>query len=257
LIYRICLLLFLVGCTHPSAKFATEGLPNLRRVSPQVYSGGQPEGPGFANLAKCGFRTVVSVDGAKPDLEAARAAGLRYVHIPISYDGVPETAQLALAQVLASTDGPWYVHCHHGRHRAPAAAVFLAMFASEIDTSEALRLLESAGTNPDYQGLWQAVREFQPLPETAELPPLVESAPVDNLVEAMARIDRLFDSLKADPNPRTALLLREEFRESHRLLPPDAPDELRQGLIESEAHAATVDDALKLNCKTCHRQFRD
>lgn len=200
---------------------------------------------------------MVSVDGALPDLASAKAAGLRYVHIPLSYDGVPEAAQLALAKVHATTEGPWYVHCHHGRHRAPAAAAILAMFAKSLDHTAAEALLTRAGTSPDYTGLWQAVRDYQPPPPTQPLPQLVESAEVADLAAAMARIDRLFDELKEKPDPLKALLIREEFREAHRLLADDAPDALREGLATSEKQAATVQGALAIDCKSCHRQYRD
>jgi protein tyrosine phosphatase (PTP) superfamily phosphohydrolase (DUF442 family) len=255
---RLLFLLALIGgCAHLPTDVSTEGLPNFQHVSDRVYSGGQPDGPGFANLANCGIRTVVSVDGAAPDVAAARAAGMRYIHIPISYDGVPSVARLSLAQVLATTEAPWYVHCHHGHHRAPAAAAILAMFAEEIQRDEALRVLARAGTSPDYLGLWEAVRASQPPAADASLPPLQESAPVPDLAGSMARIDRIFDRLKAAPLPQDALLLQEEFREAHRLLPADAPDTLRQGLLHSIKQSARLDSARKLDCRSCHNQFRD
>src|SRR4051794_40365147 len=67
-----------------------EGLQNLFRVSDRVYSGSSPEGdPGFASLERLGIRTVITVDGAKPDVATAERHGLRYVHLPIGYGGVP------------------------------------------------------------------------------------------------------------------------------------------------------------------------
>ena len=68
------------------------------------------------------MQTVISVDGAKPDLEAARKHGLRYVHLPHGYDGVPAPRGDELAIALRTLEGPIYVHCHHGKHRSPAAA---------------------------------------------------------------------------------------------------------------------------------------
>ena len=43
------------------------------------------------------MKTIISVDGAKPDLKSARKQGIRNVHIPIGYTGVPEHAALARA----------------------------------------------------------------------------------------------------------------------------------------------------------------
>src|SRR5262245_5214765 len=64
------------------------GLHNVFRVSERVYSGSSPDGDaGFAALEKLGVKTIISVDGAKPDAEAAGRHGLRYVHLPFGYDG--------------------------------------------------------------------------------------------------------------------------------------------------------------------------
>src|SRR5688500_4513824 len=59
------------------------GLHNLWRVAANSYSGSEPHAEeGFASLAKLGIKTVISVDGARPNLEAAAKHGMKYVHIP-------------------------------------------------------------------------------------------------------------------------------------------------------------------------------
>lgn len=65
-------------------------LHNVFAVAPRIFSGSSPENEaGFVELAKLGVKTVISVDGAKPDVEMARKHGLKYVHLPIGYDGIP------------------------------------------------------------------------------------------------------------------------------------------------------------------------
>ena len=67
------------------------GLHNVYRLTDKLLSGSGPEGDeGFASLQQLGVKTVLSVDGARPDVARARRFGLRYVHLPIGYDGVPE-----------------------------------------------------------------------------------------------------------------------------------------------------------------------
>src|SRR5579863_6419147 len=51
-------------------------LLNAHWLTPRVLAGAQPEGAaGFKDLAALGVRTVISVDGARPDVELARQAG--------------------------------------------------------------------------------------------------------------------------------------------------------------------------------------
>jgi hypothetical protein len=88
-----------------------KGLHNHRRWSERIGSGAQPEGEiAFRNLAALGYRVVVSVDGARPDLELAAKHGLRYVHIPIGYDGLDPGQRLAVAKAVETAEGPVFFH---------------------------------------------------------------------------------------------------------------------------------------------------
>src|SRR5262245_14725203 len=63
----------------PPKKVAAEHLPNPWRIHPKVISGGLPEGDAaFKELADLGVKTIISVDGAKPDVATAKKYGLRY-----------------------------------------------------------------------------------------------------------------------------------------------------------------------------------
>src|SRR5436305_114465 len=104
------------------------GLPHAFRVSDRLFSGGNPDGEaGFAALRALGVQTVISVDGARPDWETAGRHGLRYVHLPVGYDGIPRGRVLALAKAARDLPGPVYVHCHHGKHRGPAAVAAIML----------------------------------------------------------------------------------------------------------------------------------
>lgn len=274
-----------------------DGLHNVLRLTEGVYSGSEPHGEeGFASLAALGVKTVVSVDGAKPNVELARRHGLRYVHIPIGYDGVPEAAGLSLARVVKEaqadeaqadeTLGPIYIHCHHGKHRGPAAAA-VACIASGAATSEsAIDILTRAGTSKDYAGLWRDVQAFTPPPDDAVLPELVEAAEVGSFAAAMAQLDRGFDNLKLcraakwntpadhpDIVPaQEALLVREGLHEAGRHLADEYDQEFRAWLADAEraandlehslrdGHAADAEAlfiSLEKSCKQCHAQHRD
>src|SRR5579883_2265955 len=59
-----------------------DGLHNVYRITDKLFSGSSPEGDeGFRSLKELGVRTVISVDGSRPDVERARKFGLRYIHI--------------------------------------------------------------------------------------------------------------------------------------------------------------------------------
>src|SRR5262245_25679022 len=82
-------------------------LPNALQVHEKVISGGMPEGDdSFAELQTLGIKTIISVDGAKPDVEMAQKYGMRYVHLPHGYDGVPESRAKELAKAVRDLPGP-------------------------------------------------------------------------------------------------------------------------------------------------------
>src|SRR5205814_1359060 len=99
-----------VDCGSPAdetARLDLPGLHNVFRVTGRLYSGSSPEDDaGFRSLQRLGIRTVITVDGARPDVERARRFGLRYVHLPIGYDGVPEARAYQLARAVRDLPGP-------------------------------------------------------------------------------------------------------------------------------------------------------
>ena len=74
--------------TPLNRKISKEWLSQWVSFGEGLTSGGTPPGePSFAFLAREGYRTIVSVDGARPDLESAHRHSRSYVHLPMSYDG--------------------------------------------------------------------------------------------------------------------------------------------------------------------------
>ncbi|MCA9221286.1 MAG: cytochrome c [Planctomycetales bacterium] len=263
------------------------GIHNLVRISDHIYSGSEPHGEvAFESLAKLGVKTIVSVDGARPDLEAAKRHGLRYVHIPIGYNGIHAEAGKALARVAREADGPLYIHCHHGQHRGPAAAAVACMAADGRSGAQASEILKAAGTGDQYTGLWRDVENYQPPGPNEALPELVEVAEVDSFPAAMAKLDRHFDNLKLcqksdwqtpadhpDLDPaQEALLVWEGLKESARHLNEQHSDEFKSMLGESTILAEQLQQtlsadnrdpateqfsALEKSCKSCHGKYRN
>ncbi len=252
-----------VPSSGPS-KLTTRHLPNAVQIHPRVISGGLPQGDdGFQELADLGVRTVISVDGAQPDVQLAAKHGLRYVHLPHGYDGIPEQRAKELAKAVRDLEGTIYIHCHHGKHRSPAAASVACVTAGLIPASGAVSILNLAGTSPNYRGLYQSAAQAHPL-DAALLDELQveyrETVEVAQLAQAMVALEHTHDHLERiseagwkssldhpDLEPaHEALLLREHFTELLRT--PEArrqADEFRQYVQDSEAAARELEDQLR------------
>ena len=268
------------------------GLHNLIQLSDDVWSGSEPDGEAaFVSLRKLGVQTIVSVDGATPDIDMAKKYGIGYVHVPFGYDTIPLTAQLSLTRAARQSKLPLYIHCHHGKHRGPAAAAIVCRAKGIVDSAGALRIMENAGTSRDYKGLWRDVEHYTVPSDNMELPPLVEVANVESLPAAMARIDRTFDHLKlcaaidwkspADQPGlnaiQEALQLKESLHEASRRLSEkehaaEYDATFKKWLTESDNVAQALHASLQANdstkataafmslqrsCKQCHAAYRD
>lgn len=210
-------------------------LPNLIQLNRTVFSGGLPEGDeAFKELQALGIRTIISVDGAKPDVKLAETYGLRYIHLPHGYDGISPQRGLEIAKAFTETEGPFYIHCHHGKHRSPAAAAVGCVIAGLLPAEESLAVLEIAGTSPHYLGLFAAVRKAKPVERQVlqELTVTFNSvSPIPPLAEVMVEMEHLQEHLtriaKANwqsPNDHPdlipsheILLLREYYTEMLRM----------------------------------------
>ena len=182
--------------------------------------------------------------------------------------------------------GPIYFHCHHGKHRAPAAAALACRAGGLMDCKAATTYMHRAGASEDYAGLWRDVREFTAPVKDTPLTQLVETAEVENLTAAMAEIDRAWDRLilcrdsnwkpptqHPDITPaQETLLLEEGFRESARHLRSASPVALEEELQTAERIArqlraallrhdvATAENnfsRLRKSCRSCHTRHRN
>jgi protein tyrosine phosphatase (PTP) superfamily phosphohydrolase (DUF442 family) len=293
--------LLLCGANHQTlphranVQHESAGLHNVHRFTDKLVSGSSPEGDaGFESLRKLGVKTIISVDGAQPDLERARRFGMRYVHVPIGYDGVTLESALTMARATRDLPGPVYIHCHHGQHRGPAGAAAIQLLldpACSVDT--VVKQMKRAGTDPKYAGLFASqtkIRQAGPVDldkVSAEFPEAQKPA---GFTKAMVEVDEQWDKLKLikaagwktpksnpDLSPaHEALMLVELFREAARLPSTQSrPMDFRNCLSEAEQKASkleklltskpTVDsvealkafNAIAATCTRCHAKYRD
>jgi len=283
----LVVLLVLVGCSRTPDKSSPEAsqarretaaranvvqprrihadhLPNPVQLNDKVISGGLPEGAlAFAELQSLGVKTIISVDGMTPDVTMASKYGLRYVHLPHGYDGVPENRVQELAKAVRELEGPIYIHCHHGKHRSPAAASVACVAAGLLPVSQSVEVLELAGTSPNYRGLYESARSVRPLEEElldALKVEFRETAEVPAMAEAMVAMGHTHEHLKqiaaagwqSPPNhpdlspAHEALLMREQFTELLRTAEVQQEPKEFRGLLEaSEKAAQELEDALR------------
>jgi len=268
-------------------------LHNVFRLSDNIVSGGEPHGDeALAKIAAMGVKTILSVDGKAPDHEAAARHGLRYVHVPIHYSGISAEERLQIAKTFRELEGPFYVHCFHGKHRGPAAAALGRVVLDGVPREEAIaEMRQWMGTSKKYAGLYETIaRASLPSePDTAACS--FDFAPAHEFKgfrHAMIEISRIFDHLEAldkrswevDPNhpdlnaAHEAARLLETFKAAAAMEEVrDKPEDFRGWLGESVettdallsrlrafTSAEAANEALaavKGRCDSCHKAYRN
>jgi len=264
---------------------------NVHQITPRFVRGSQAETEeDFAALAQMGVKVVVSVDGARPNVEDAHKHGLRYVHVPMGYDGPTREEQVLLYKAFTTLEGPFYVHCHHGKHRGPAACA-IGLMADGWTAEQIVGELKRAGTAAKYEGLYAFPATFQTptAEELAAVTDIPEVAPVAGLVASMILVDQGWERLGAvrkakwtappdhpDVAPRhEATIFAQRFREmarldevtkakadmlKHALDSEKAAWDLAEALGASPVNALGAEEAyarIEKSCTACHKQFRD
>ena len=270
------------------------GLHQVVTFHEGVISGGVPEGEGFATLAAMGVKTIISVDGGPPDVAAAKAAGIRSIHLPMGYDGCEESRVLELTRATRDgmAKGGVYIHCHHGKHRSPAAAAAVAVSMGWMTTEQAVERMRFSGTAANYTGLFDDVAACSVLPASAidaVNPEFPEACMPKGMVKGMVDVDMVFDHIKEiqkagwrTPATHPDLVPAAEAGRLADLFRTLAADEesTRHGpefvamMKSSHAHAQQLEDlivagsgsadtmsllvkSLSADCKACHVKYRD
>jgi protein tyrosine phosphatase (PTP) superfamily phosphohydrolase (DUF442 family) len=268
------------------------GVHNVVTYAPGMYSGSVPEGDeGFETLANMGVRTIISVDGGPPEVEKAKAHGIRYVHLPIGYDTVGKERTLELAKAIDALPGPVYVHCHHGKHRSAGALGAATVTLGKLSCDEAVARMKVSGTAANYTGLYASVTGAHAIDgETlAALPAnFQERVMPEGLTKTMVTVDEVNEELKEiekagwkvpadhpDLVPvavagRLADLFRvtaetkEAASHSNEFVDWMRADAKKakalEELLRNNASAKELGDAMKLlqqSCKDCHKKYRD
>jgi protein tyrosine phosphatase (PTP) superfamily phosphohydrolase (DUF442 family) len=281
-VVELLLLVFMLAGNEPRVvPVEVPGVTRVLRVDDHLLVGSKPSPESYAALKSLGVRVVLSVDGMSPDLELITAAGLRSVHLPLSYGGVPEARLRSLKRLAREEPGAIFVHCHLGRHRGPTAAAALWMLRSGGTPGAARRILEHAGTSHAYAGLWATVADFSVPEGDCSEAPLPARLQLEGVVASMVRLqgDRDAVDLIGPKHPdltaaHQALLIEEGLRELHRLDPGgnavgskgwttdltaalEAAGLLRAADPDDLAAWSTALDRLDATCAACHVRHRN
>ena len=163
----LCLLMW-VGCASLSLAdrpetwaqpVKLEGVPNLYRVSDNLYRGDQPSPEGMQNLKRLGLKTIINLRSFHSERDAIGQTGLAYEHIYMkAWHAEEEDAVRFLKIVTDPKRAPVLVHCQHGADRTGTMIAVYRVAVQGWTKAEAIR--EMTGGGFGFHPIWGNLPEW-------------------------------------------------------------------------------------------------
>jgi protein tyrosine phosphatase (PTP) superfamily phosphohydrolase (DUF442 family) len=163
------------------------GVGNLQKVDDHVYRGAQPTNQGFLNLAKMGIATVVDLresgDRAKAEEKFVKAAGMRYISVPMKGMETPSDAKVTkvLALLEDTTTGPVFVHCLRGADRTGGVIACYRVEHDHWQNDRAVAEARSLGMSWYQRAIQHYVLNFRPGTLSADSPNVLAASSASSL----------------------------------------------------------------------------
>lgn len=135
------------------------GVPNLYKVSDDLYRSAQPSALGMNNLKQMGIETVVNLRSFHTDRDEIGDTGLGYEHIYMKAWHPERKEAVRFLQIVTDPKRtPVLVHCQHGADRT---GVMCAIYRVAIHgwTKEAA-ILEMTHGDFNFHEIWQNLQEW-------------------------------------------------------------------------------------------------
>lgn len=124
----------------------TEGVPNLYKVSEDLYRSGQPAAKGMRRLDTMGIRTVVNLRSFHSDLTEIGDTGLGYEHIRFRLWHPQEKQIVKFLQIVTDNRRtPVLVHCQHGADRTGTMCAVYRIAVQGWTREDAVREMTEGG----------------------------------------------------------------------------------------------------------------
>jgi len=128
--------------------YKIDGVPNLHKVSEDLYRGAQPTAIGMTNLKQMGIETVVNLRSFHSDRDEIGNTGLGYEHIYMKAWHPEKKEVVRFLQIVTNPNRtPVLVHCLHGADRTGTMCALYRIVVQGWTKEEAIREMTEGGFN--------------------------------------------------------------------------------------------------------------
>ena len=135
------------------------GVPNLHKVSDDLYRGAQPSSEGMKQLEKLGIKTVVNLRLVHSDRDEIENTGLSYEHIPMAtWNTQNEDVVRFLKIITDSNNTPVFVHCQYGADRTGTMCAIYRITVKGWNKNEAIEEMTEGGFG--FHSIWKNLVDY-------------------------------------------------------------------------------------------------
>ena len=125
-----------------------DGVPNLHKVSENLYRSAQPTAQGMKNLKQMGIETIVNLRSFHSDRDEIGNTGLGYEHIYMKAWHPERKEAVRFLQIVTNPKRtPVLVHCLHGADRTGTMCALYRIAVQGWKKEEAIREMTEGGFN--------------------------------------------------------------------------------------------------------------
>ena len=136
-----------------AAQVKQVGLPNLHRVTTNLYRCAQPTADGLKTAEKLGIKTVISLRAFHSDKDEVESTKLKTESIRFNtWQAGDEDMVRFLKLVTHTNSGPFLVHCQHGADRTGTMIAIYRMTVQGWKKQDAIKEMTDGGFG--YHAMW-------------------------------------------------------------------------------------------------------
>ena len=148
---------------HTRAKWARPmdlpGLPNLHKVSDDLYRGAQPSAEGMRQLETLGVKTVVNLRSSHSDRDELQETSLAYEHIEMTPWNPESEDVVRFLQIVSNSHSvPVFVHCQHGADRTGLMCAVYRITVQDWSKEEAIVEMTEGGFG--FHEIWNNLPSY-------------------------------------------------------------------------------------------------
>ncbi|MEN6428271.1 MAG: tyrosine-protein phosphatase [Phycisphaerales bacterium] len=139
------------------------GLPNLHKVSDDLYRGAQPTAEGIKQLQAMGIKTIINLRSSDTDRNILDSADLTYERIPMMAWRARDDDVVRFLRIVTNESRlPAFVHCQRGADRTGMMVAVYRIVVQGWDMEQALAEMTQGGFR-FYSGWQNLVRYIEEL----------------------------------------------------------------------------------------------